>query len=99
MNRREKLMSPLITPAVNFDNRVVMAPMSRRRSPNRIPAPYAALYYGQRASAGLIITENTAVTANGVGYLDAPGIYNDKQKQVWKEIAEKVHNRGGKIFM
>jgi len=76
-----------------------MAPMSRRRSDNGIPSPSAPLYYGQRAGAGLIIAENSAVTANGLGYLNAPGIYNEAQLTAWKKVVEEVHARGGKIFV
>lgn len=76
-----------------------MAPMSRRRSEQAIPSPSAPLYYGQRAGAGLIIAENSAVAANGVGYLNAPGIYNAAQHAAWKKVVDEVHNRGGKIFV
>jgi N-ethylmaleimide reductase len=99
MNLKEKLLSPLVTPAFTFNNRVVMAPMSRRRSEQGIPSPSAPQYYGQRAGAGLIIAENSAVTANGVGYLNAPGIYNAAQNAAWKKVVEEVHARGGKIFV
>ncbi|SHE80965.1 alkene reductase [Pedobacter caeni] len=96
---KEKLLSPLNTPVMNFRNRVVMAPMSRRRSEKGIPSPSAPVYYGQRAGAGLIIAENSAVAANGVGYLNAPGLYNSAQKAAWKKVVEEVHERGGKIFV
>lgn len=76
-----------------------MAPMSRRRSDQGIPSPSAPLYYGQRAGAGLIIAENSAVAANGLGYLNAPGIYNAAQKAAWKKVVDEVHARGGKIFV
>jgi N-ethylmaleimide reductase len=99
MSSREKLLSPLVTPAFTLHNRVVMAPMSRRRSPEGIPGPAVSVYYGQRASAGLIIAENSAVAANGVGYLDAPGIYNDAQKAAWKRVVDAVHARDGKIII
>lgn len=99
MSSREMLLSPLVTPAFTLRNRVVMAPMSRRRSPDGIPVPSAAVYYGQRAGAGLIIAENSAVAANGVGYLDAPGIYNDAQKAAWKKVVDEVHARNGKIII
>ncbi|WP_246197717.1 alkene reductase [Chitinophaga agrisoli] len=95
----EKLLTPLVTPAFTLRNRVVMAPMSRRRSVKGIPASSAPLYYAQRAEAGLIIAENSAVTANGVGYLHAPGIYNDAQQAAWKAVVEAVHARNGKIFI
>lgn len=99
MDPNKKLLQPLVTPAVTFSNRVVMAPMSRRRSVNGIPAASAPLYYGQRAGAGLIIAENSAVAANGVGYLHAPGIYNDEQKAAWKQVVDEVHARQGRIFI
>lgn len=99
MSSIQKLLSPLVTPAFTLRNRVVMAPMSRRRSPQGIPGPSAVVYYGQRAGAGLIIAENSAVAANGVGYLDAPGIYNDAQKTAWKKVVDEVHSRNGKIII
>lgn len=99
MNKERILLSPLSTPSLTLSNRVVMAPMSRRRSFNGIPGDTAHIYYGQRAGAGLIIAENSAVTANGVGYLGAPGIYNDAQKAAWKKIVDEVHAQNGKIFI
>ncbi len=76
-----------------------MAPMSRRRAVNGVPGPSTQLYFAQRASAGLIITDNTAVAPNGIGYLQVPGIYNEEQKAAWKKVADAVHAKGGKIFM
>lgn len=99
MDSNEMLLAPLVTPAVTFNNRVVMAPMSRRRSINGIPAASAPLYYGQRAAAGLIIAENTGISPNGGGYLHTPGIYNDAQKAAWKLVVDEVHARKGKIFV
>ncbi|WP_217602255.1 alkene reductase [Chitinophaga sp. GbtcB8] len=99
MSLNEKLLSPLVTPAVTFRNRVVMAPMSRHRSLKTIPGASVATYYAQRASAGLIIAENSAVAANGVGYVDAPGIYNTAQQAGWKQVVDEVHARNGKIFV
>jgi N-ethylmaleimide reductase len=99
MDSKQKLLAPLVTPSVTFNNRVAMAPMSRRRSINGIPAGTAPLYYGQRAGAGLIIAENTGITANGGGYLHTPGIYNDAQKAAWKQVVDEVHARNGKIFV
>lgn len=93
------LLSPLVTPALTFRNRVVMAPMSRRRSLNGTPGPSVPVYYGQRAGAGLIIAENSAVAANGIGYLNAPGIYNAAQLAAWKQVVNEVHARNGKIFI
>jgi N-ethylmaleimide reductase len=94
-----KLLSPLFFNNFSLHNRVVMAPMSRRRAINNIPAPSTELYYAQRASAGLIIAENTGVTANGIGYMHVPGIYNAAQKEAWKKVVDAVHARGGKIFV
>ena len=93
------LLAPITTDHLQLRNRVVMAPMNRRRAPNGIPGPSAALYYAQRASAGLIITDNTAIAPNAIGYLNTPGIYNDRQIEGWKKVAQAVHDKGGKIFM
>ncbi|RBL90305.1 alkene reductase [Chitinophaga flava] len=99
MTDEMKLLSPLEKAGHSFANRVVMAPMSRRRSEQGISGAIVARYYGQRAGAGLIIAENSAVAANGVGYLDAPGIYNDVQLAAWKKVVDEVHQQGGKIFV
>lgn len=94
-----KLLSPLVTDAITLNNRVVMAPMSRRRAQNGVPNSSYELYFAQRASAGLIITDNTAITPNGSGYLKTPGIYNEAQKAGWKKVVDAVHARGGKIIV
>lgn len=81
-------------------NRVVMAPLTRARAGSEgIANELMAEYYGQRASAGLIITEATAVSKQGLGWLNAPGIYTDEQQAGWKLVADAVHNKGGRIFM
>ncbi len=94
-----KLLSPLVTGSITLNNRVVMAPMSRRRAENGIPNSSTELYFAQRAGAGLMITDNTAVAANGIGYLKTPGIYNEAQKEGWKKVVKAVHAQGGKIFV
>lgn len=99
MNLTKKLLTPLISKAITFQNRVVMAPMSRRRAIDATPGVSAPIYYGQRAGAGLIIAENSAVAPNGIGYLHAPGIYSDEQKNAWKKVVNEVHARKGKIFV
>lgn len=99
MHATQKLLKQLHTSLHSFNNRIVMAPMSRRRAVNNIPSNSAVTYYGQRAGAGLIIAENTAVTANGIGYLHVPGIYNEAQKAAWKNVVDEVHARNGKIFV
>ena len=81
-------------------NRVVMAPMTRSRaSVDGVPSNLAAEYYRQRAGAGLIITEATAVSRQGSGYPNIPGIWNDEQTAGWKAITDAVHRDGGRIFM
>ena len=92
-------MAPLITATHDYPNRVVMAPMNRRRALNGVPGASAPVYFGQRAGAGLIITDNTAVAPNGIGYMGTPGIYNQAQTDGWKRVADEVHVRGGRIFM
>lgn len=80
-------------------NRMVMAPMTRSRALNNIPNDLMARYYAQRASAGLIITEGTSPSPNGLGYARMPGIYSADQITGWKKITQAVHERGGKIFV
>ncbi|PSL48247.1 N-ethylmaleimide reductase [Chitinophaga niastensis] len=94
-----KLLEPISSPSLTLNNKVVMAPMSRRRAINGIPGEHMATYYGQRATAGLIIAENAIVSANGMGYSRLPGIYNDEQIAGWKKTTTAVHNNGGKIFL
>jgi N-ethylmaleimide reductase len=81
-------------------NRIVMAPMTRSRSdPGAMPSDMAVIYYGQRASAGLIVTEGTAPSAAGLGYVRTPSIHTDAHVGAWKKITEAVHARGTKIFL
>lgn len=79
-------------------NRVVMAPMTRTRTPENIPGELTALYYAQRASAGLIITEGLPISDEGRGYLYTPGLYTDEQTRAWRKVTDAVHAKGGKIF-
>ena len=76
-----------------------MAPMTRSRAINNIPNSLMAEYYGQRSGAGLIITEGTSPSADGVGYARIPGAYSEAQIAGWKAIADTVHNNGSKIFV
>ena len=80
-------------------NRIVMAPMTRSRAINNIPNSLIAEYYAQRASAGLIITEGTSPSPNGLGYARIPGIFSAEQTKAWKEVTNAVHENGGKIFV
>lgn len=86
---------------LSLNNRVIMAPMTRCRADNdgHIPTDLMAEYYAQRASAGLIITEMAIIAPNGYGFPDIPGIYSKEQIEGWRKIADKVHDKGGKIFM
>lgn len=85
---------------VDIANRVFMAPLTRNRAHNdAIPNELAAKYYSQRASAGLIVTEATQISVQGIGYLSTPGIYTSEQIDAWREITNAVHEEGGKIFL
>jgi N-ethylmaleimide reductase len=88
-------LGPLLLP-----NRVVMAPMTRNRAgPGNVPGAMNATYYAQRASAGLIVSEATQVSPQGVGYPGTPGIHSAEQVAGWKRVTEAVHAAGGRIFL
>ena len=93
------LFDPLQMGSLQLPNRIVMAPLTRNRSPNAIPPPMAIDYYTQRASAGLLITEATAITAQGQGYADVPGLYGTEQLDAWKRVTDGVHAKGGRIVV
>jgi N-ethylmaleimide reductase len=76
-----------------------MAPMTRLRAVGGIPTPLMAEYYAQRASAGLIVTECTMVSALSNGYINCPGIYSSEQITAWQQVTDAVHGKGGKIFL
>lgn len=78
-------------------NRVVMAPLTRNRSPGAIPNNLNAAYYEQRATAGLIVSEGTPVSQQGQGYADVPGLYKKEAVEGWKKVTDGVHKAGGKI--
>ena len=80
-------------------NRVVMSPMTRSRSPGEVPNRLNAEYYAQRANAGLIVVESTAISAQGLGWIDSPGIYTGDQIRGWRLVTDAVHARGGRIFV
>jgi N-ethylmaleimide reductase len=81
-------------------NRIVMAPMTRTRtSAGDVPNALMATYYGQLASAGLIVTKATDVSAHSKGYAWTPGIYTDAQVEGWKLVTTEVHRKGGLIFL
>lgn len=89
------LADPLVAGALHLRNRVVMSPLTRCRAPGRIPTELMAEYYRQRATAGLIIGEATAVSPMGVGYPDSPGIWSAEQTEAWKPVVKAVHDEGG----
>nr|WP_294864502.1 alkene reductase [uncultured Pseudogulbenkiania sp.] len=95
-------MSKLFTPhdlsGISLANRVVMAPMTRTRTLDNVPDELTSLYYAQRASAGLIVTEGLPISDEGRGYLYTPGLYTDEQTQAWRKVTDAVHAKGGKIF-
>ncbi|MDR5856810.1 alkene reductase [Caballeronia sp. LZ062] len=94
------LFDPLKVGAITLKNRIVMAPLTRQRAGvERVPNALMAQYYADRASAGLIISEATSVTPQGVGYADTPGIWSDEQVEGWKLVTRAVHEAGGKIFL
>jgi N-ethylmaleimide reductase len=93
------LFDPVQAGDLQLANRVVMAPLTRNRSPNAIPRDITATYYAQRASAGLLITEATAISHQGQGYADVPGLYGTEQLDAWKRVTDAVHQRGGRIVV
>lgn len=92
------LFTPLKVGSIDLKNRVVMSPMTRCRAIGNVPNELMSEYYKQRSGAGLIITEGTSPSPNGLGYARIPGIFNDQQVEGWKKITSAVHKGGGKIF-
>jgi N-ethylmaleimide reductase len=84
---------------IDLKNKAVMAPLTRSRSTNNIPNQLMVTYYAQRAGAGLIITEGTSPSPNGLGYPRIPAMYNQHHVDGWKLITKAVHEKGGKIFL
>lgn len=94
------LMTPVKIGNLSLPNRVIMAPLTRRRADaDHIPTPIMATYYRQRVSAGLLISEATPISPQAVGYLNVPGIWNQQQVEGWKPITKAVHEAGGRIYM
>ncbi|ELY4438352.1 alkene reductase [Cronobacter dublinensis] len=94
------LLEPVNIGALELKNRVVMAPLTRMRAVNdRTPGEIVKTYYTQRASAGLIFTEATSVTPQGVGYPNTPGIWSEQQVSAWREIVDAVHQAGGRMVL
>ena len=97
----DTLFKPLTMGALEARNRIFMAPLTRGRStqPGSVPNAMMATYYRQRASAGLIISEATGITVEGLGWPAAPGIWSDEQVEGWKPVTDAVHEEGGLIVM
>src|SRR5471032_3639324 len=96
----DPLFVPLQLGALSLPNRIVMPALTRMRAgPGGVPLPISAEYYAQRATAGLIITEATAISANGHGYPQMPGIYSAEQIAGWRAVTEAVHAKGGRIML
>jgi N-ethylmaleimide reductase len=94
------LLSPWQIKDLTLKNRVVLAPLTRARAgTERLPNPLMATYYAQRASAGLLISEATVVSRQGIGWQNSPGIYTDEQAIAWRQVTEAVHGQGGLIFL
>ncbi len=94
------LFAPYNLGGLLLRNRMVMAPMTRcRAGPGNVPGPLTALYYRQRATAGLIITEGSPVSPLGIGFARTPGIYTEEQVTGWKRVTDAVHESGGRIFL
>lgn len=94
------LFEPYTLGSVTLSNRVVMAPLTRNRAGQGfVPSELAAIYYSQRASAGLLISEATQISQQGQGYQDTPGIYTQAQIDGWRAVTEAVHAKGGHIFL
>lgn len=93
------LFDPTQAGELRLANRIVMAPLTRNRAPDAIPTALMAEYYAQRASAGLLVTEATAISQQGQGYADVPGLYGSEQIDGWKRVTEAVHDEGGKIVV
>lgn len=95
------LLRPFKFKKTNFNNRMAMAPMTRSRAGNEgnLATEQMAIYYADRADAGLLITEGTVVSEKAVGFINVPGIYSKEQTESWKQVTQAVHDKGGKIFV
>ena len=96
----DPIFQPLVAGAFRLPNRLVMAPLTRcRASEGRVPNVMMAEYYAQRSSFGLILSEATSISAQGVGYPNTPGIWSDAQVEGWKLVTRAVHESGGQILL
>ncbi len=94
------LFTPIRLGAIEAPNRIIMAPLTRMRAgPNRVPTQLMVEYYAQRAAAGLIVNEATAISQQGTGCPNSPGIYTEEQISGWQKVTGAVHKAGGRIFL
>lgn len=97
--KKSQLFTSAKVGSLSLKNRIVMAPMTRCRAIGNMPGSLMVEYYDQRAGAGLIITEGTSPSPNGLGYARIPGIFSNEQVECWKEVTTAVHNSEGKIVV
>lgn len=96
----QPLFQPYNLGPISLTNHIVMAPLTRNRAgAGLVPSELAATYYAQRATAGLLITEATQISAQAQGYQDTPGIYTPAQVDGWRKVTDAVHAKGGHIFV
>lgn len=93
------LFSPATLGSLQLKNHIVMAPMTRNRAPDALPNELMAEYYRQRAGAGLVITEGTSPSPNGLGYVRIPGLFSQEHVKGWRKVTDAVHAEDGKIFV
>jgi len=93
------LYSPATLGPLKLQNHLVMAPMTRNRATGNVPNDLIAEYYGQRSSAGLIVTEGTSPSPNGLGYPRIPGIFSAEQVEGWRKVVAAAHAGGAKFFI
>ena len=97
--KADKIFTPGKVGSLEVRNRIVMAPMTRCRAVGNVPNELMAEYYGQRSGAGLIVTEGTSPSPNGLGYARIPGIFSSEQVEGWKKVTLAVHKQNGNIFV
>ncbi|GAA5171638.1 MULTISPECIES: alkene reductase [Halomonadaceae] len=95
----ENLLSPFELGRLTLSNRVIMAPLTRARTPDSVPGELQARYYAQRAGAGLVISEATNISPTARGYVYTPGIYTDAQEEGWRKVVKAVHDAGGRMAL
>lgn len=96
---KPELFGPYQLGSIQLKNRIVMAPMTRSRAVGNLANELMAEYYAQRASSGLIVTEGTSPSPNGLGYARIPGLFTDQQAEAWVGVTRRVHEKGGRVFV